>query len=203
MATVTPSQAVAHPNWEMGAKISVDSATMMNKGLELIEAYHLFPIPEERIEVLIHPQSVIHSLVAYVDGSVLAQMGTPDMRTPIAFTLAWPKRMATPAARLDLAELGRLTFEAPDTQRFPALQLARQALQTGGAGPTILNAANELAVKSFLAGEIGFLDIVRTVADTLETVPNGTVETLEDILEADLQARRTATKLIQRRISQS
>ncbi|MCG8689794.1 MAG: 1-deoxy-D-xylulose-5-phosphate reductoisomerase, partial [Minwuiales bacterium] len=136
MATVTREQAVAHPNWDMGAKISVDSATMMNKGLELIEAYHLFPVPAERIEILVHPQSVVHSLVGYVDGSVLAQLGSPDMRTPIAYSLGWPDRVAAPAPRLDLASLGQLTFYAPDSERFPALRLARQSLQSGGSTPT-------------------------------------------------------------------
>jgi 1-deoxy-D-xylulose-5-phosphate reductoisomerase len=146
MAEVTPDQAVAHPNWDMGAKISVDSATMMNKGLELIEAYHLFGLPEPQIEILVHPQSVVHSMVAYIDGSVLAQLGQPDMRTPIAYALAWPARMAAPVERLDLAAIGQLTFEAPDPDRFPALRLARQALRAGGCAPTVLNAANEIAV---------------------------------------------------------
>jgi len=196
MAGVTPEQAVAHPNWDMGAKISVDSATMMNKGLELIEAYHLFPVPEERIEILVHPQSIIHSMVAYVDGSVLAQMGTPDMRTPIAFALGWPGRMAAPATRLALEEIGDLTFEAPDPARFPALRVARDALQTGGGAPTILNAANEVAVQSFLSGRIGFLDIVRIVEHTLETAPNGKLENLDDVGEADAAARRIARSLI-------
>ena len=196
MAGVTPEQAVAHPNWDMGAKISVDSATMMNKGLELIEAYHLFPVPEERIEILVHPQSIIHSMVAYVDGSVLAQMGTPDMRTPIAFALGWPERMVAPAARLALEEIGDLTFEAPDPVRFPALRVARHALQTGGGAPTILNAANEVAVQSFLSGRIGFLDIVRIVEHTLETAPNGKLENLEDVGEADAAARRIARSFI-------
>ncbi len=196
MAGVTPEQAVAHPNWDMGAKISVDSATMMNKGLELIEAYHLFPVPEERIEILVHPQSVVHSMVAYVDGSVLAQMGTPDMRTPIAFALGWPERMAAPAPRLALEEIGDLTFEAPDPARFPALRVARHALQTGGGAPTILNAANEVAVESFLSGTIGFLDIVRIVEQTLETAPNGKLESLDDVGEADGAARRIARNII-------
>ncbi len=196
MAGVTPEQAVAHPNWDMGAKISVDSATMMNKGLELIEAYHLFPVPEERIEILVHPQSIVHSMVAYVDGSVLAQMGTPDMRTPIAYALGWPERMAAPAPRLALEEIGDLTFEAPDPTRFPALRVARHALQTGGGAPTILNAANEVAVQSFLSGGIGFLDIVRIVEQTLETAPNGKLENLEDVGEADAAARRIARSFI-------
>ncbi len=196
MAGVTPEQAVAHPNWDMGAKISVDSATMMNKGLELIEAYHLFPVPEDRIEILVHPQSVVHSMVAYVDGSVLAQMGTPDMRTPIAFALGWPERMAAPATRLALEKIGDLTFDAPDPARFPALRVARHALQTGGGAPTILNAANEVAVQSFLSGRIGFLDIVRIVEHTLETAPNGKLENLDDVREADGAARRIARRFI-------
>ncbi len=146
MEAVTPEQAVAHPNWSMGAKISVDSASMMNKGLELIEAHHLFAMPESQIDIVVHPQSVIHSAVAYIDGSVLAQMGSPDMRTPIAYALGWPRRIQAPVPRLDLAAIGQLTFEAPDPARFPALRLARLALQTGGAAPTVLNAAHEVAV---------------------------------------------------------
>jgi 1-deoxy-D-xylulose-5-phosphate reductoisomerase len=180
----------------MGAKISVDSATLMNKGLELIEASFLFPVPEERIEILIHPQSVIHSLVSYVDGSVLAQLGTPDMRTPIAVTLAWPGRMPTPAARLDLAAIAKLTFEVPDSARFPAINLARQALQTGGAAPTILNAANEVAVDAFLNGRIGFLDITRIVEQTLARVPSGALDSLDAVRMADGDARRYAAHLI-------
>ena len=159
MRAATPADACAHPNWDMGAKISVDSATMMNKGLELIEASYLFGFDEGQIDILVHPQSVIHSLVAYVDGSVLAQLGSPDMRTPIAHTLAWPSRMETPAARLDLVGLGQLTFEPSDPSRFPALRLARHCLQQGGAAPTVLNAANEVGVARFLGGDIGFLDI--------------------------------------------
>ncbi|NQU60360.1 MAG: 1-deoxy-D-xylulose-5-phosphate reductoisomerase [Rhodospirillales bacterium] len=196
MATMTPEQAVAHPNWDMGAKISVDSATMMNKGLELIEAFHLFPVPEDRIEILVHPQSVIHSMVDYVDGSVLAQLGTPDMRTPIAYALAWPKRMAASAPRLDLAEIGTLTFEAPDFERFPALKLARQALKAGGSATTILNAANEVAVRHFLDKKIGFLDIYRVVGETLDAVPGGALENLDDVSEADAEARRIAEQLV-------
>ena len=196
MAAVTPEQAVAHPNWDMGAKISVDSATMMNKGLEIIEAHHLFAMPAERIEVLVHPQSVIHSCVAYVDGSVLAQMGSPDMRTPIAYALGWPNRMGAPVKRLDLAELGRLTFEAPDLVRFPALRLAWEALKTGGGAPTILNAANEVAVAAFLARRIGFLDIARIVERTLETVRNAPIGTLSDVLDADAAARRSAEQQV-------
>ncbi len=171
---------------------------MMNKGLELIEAHHLFGLPEERIEVLVHPQSIVHSLVAYRDGSVLAQMGTPDMRTPIAYALAWPNRMPTPVERLDLAKLGQLTFEAPDSERFPALRLARQALQTGGAAPTILNAANEVAVDAFLAKRIGFLDIPATVEATLAAVPARGVSAIADVLAVDREARAAAGELIAR-----
>lgn len=196
IARATPEQAVRHPVWKMGSKISVDSASLMNKGLELIEARFLFPVAESRIEVLIHPQSVVHSLVAYRDGSVLAQLGTPDMRTPIAFTLAWPERMATPAPSLDLAAIGRLTFEAPDFARFPALNLARQALQTGGGAPTILNAANEVAVAAFLEGRIGFLDIARIVEQTLGRVERGAIADLDAVHEADAAARRYAAHLI-------
>ena len=196
MARVTPEQAMAHPNWDMGAKISVDSATMMNKGLELIEASHLFPVAEENIEILIHPQSVVHSMVEYVDGSVLAQLGTPDMRTPIAYALGWPERMASPAPRLALEEIGQLTFEAPDEDRFPAMRLARQALQTGGGAPTILNAANEVAVQGFLDRRIGFLDIARIVEQTLEKIPNGQMENLRDVSEIDAEARAVAEALV-------
>jgi 1-deoxy-D-xylulose-5-phosphate reductoisomerase len=192
MAHAVPAQALAHPNWSMGAKISVDSATMMNKGLELIEAHHLFGLGEERIDILVHPQSVVHSMVEYSDGSVLAQMASPDMRTPIAFALGWPARIAAPAERLDLARVGTLTFEAPDTTKFPALRLARAALTSGGAAPTILNAANETAVSRYLAGEIGFLDIAATVEHTLEQLPRASMATLDDILAIDAEARRVA-----------
>lgn len=196
MAEVTPAQAIDHPNWEMGVKISVDSATMMNKGLELIEASYLFPVDGEQIEVLVHPQSVVHSLVAYRDGSVLAQLGAPDMRTPIAYTLGWPARIETPAPRLDLAAIGRLDFQAPDTQLFPAIRLARQALQTGGAAPTILNAANEVAVAAFLAGRIGFLDIARVVEETLQRLVQSPIGCLDEVDQADADARRVATGLV-------
>jgi 1-deoxy-D-xylulose-5-phosphate reductoisomerase len=192
MAAVTPAEAVKHPNWSMGAKISIDSATMMNKGLELIEARYLFGVAPERLEVLVHPQSVIHSLVAYIDGSVLAQLGPPDMRTPIAFTLAWPSRMKTPMPGLDLAALGMLTFEAPDDERFPALRLARAAMVAGGAAPTVLNAANEIAVQAFLDERIGFLDIAETVEAILDRMPGGTIETLDDVHNFDKQAREAA-----------
>jgi 1-deoxy-D-xylulose-5-phosphate reductoisomerase len=194
MARVTPAQAVAHPNWDMGAKISVDSATMMNKGLELIEAHHLFAMPAERLGIVVHPQSIIHSMVEYIDGSVLAQLGTPDMRTPIACALAWPQRMAAPAARLDLAAIGTLTFELPDPVRFPCLALAREALQTGGSAPTILNAANEVAVHGFLQERIGFLDIPRVVGMTMERVPSGPLGALADVFAIDREARRVATE---------
>jgi 1-deoxy-D-xylulose-5-phosphate reductoisomerase len=192
MRAMTPAQACAHPNWSMGAKISVDSATMMNKGLELIEAHHLFAMPENRIDVLVHPQSVIHSLVEYIDGSVLAQLGTPDMRTPIAVALAWPGRIATPGERLDLIKAGRLDFQAPDPVRFPALALAREALRAGGVAPTVLNAANEVAVAAFLQGRIGFLDIVRVVERTLASRVSSSAATLADVMEADAEGRRLA-----------
>ena len=192
MAAATPEQAVAHPNWQMGAKISVDSATMMNKGLELIEAHYLFAMPEPQIEVLVHPQSVVHSMVAYKDGSVLAQMGQPDMRTPIAYTLAWPKRMEVSVERLDLAAVGQLSFEAPDPARFPALRIAREALGDGGGAPTVLNAANEVAVEGFLAGKLGFLDISKVVEDTLQAMPTQPPATIEEVWALDCEARRLA-----------
>ncbi len=192
MAGVTPAQAVAHPNWDMGAKISVDSATMMNKGLELIEAFHLFPVGAGQIEIVVHPQSVIHSLVAYVDGSILAQLGLPDMKTPIAYALGWPDRLGVPAARLRLTDIAQLTFEAPDEVRFPALRLAREALAAGGSAPIVLNAANEVAVAGFLAGAIGFLDIPAIVEATLESVPVRPVGSLPDVVHIDGEARRGA-----------
>ena len=197
MRNVTPEQATAHPNWDMGAKISVDSATMMNKGLEIVEAHHLFGMPEDRISVLVHPQSVVHSLVSYVDGSVLAQLGQPDMRTPIAYALAWPSRMETPTERLDLAALGSLDFAEPDPERFPALRLARESLRAGGTAPAILNAANEVAVEGFLAKKIGFLDIARMVEHILERIPRENAESIEAVLEADVNARHLARELIE------
>jgi 1-deoxy-D-xylulose-5-phosphate reductoisomerase len=200
MQGITPAQAVSHPNWSMGAKISVDSATMMNKGLELIEAYHLFPVTPDQIEVVVHRQSVVHSLVEYVDGSVLAQLGTPDMRTPIACALAWPDRMATPGERLDLVKVGRLDFEAPDPVRFPALRLARAALVAGGARPAILNAANEIAVAAFLAGRIGYLEIAAIVADTLACFDPPAPETLDAVLDVDREARALAEERVKERI---
>ncbi len=195
MAGVTPDQAVAHPNWKMGAKISVDSATMMNKGLELIEAHHLFGLPEPQIEILVHPQSVVHSMVSYIDGSVLAQLGQPDMRTPIAYALAWPARMAAPVGRLDLATIGQLTFEAPDPDRFPALRLARQALCAGGSAPTVLNAANEIAVQGFLSGRNGFLNIAEIVERVLEAIPAAALNSLDDVQQVDREARSLACRL--------
>ena len=192
MSSMTPAQAVAHPNWSMGAKISVDSASMMNKGLELIEAYHLFGLPEDQIEILVHPQSVIHSMVAYRDGSVLAQLGTPDMRTPIAFALGWPNRIEAPSARLDFAKVAQFTFEAPDPVRFPALRLARAALKAGGRAPTILNAANEIAVAAFLEGGIRFTDIAAVVEAVLESMPAGSLASIDDVLETDGEARIAA-----------
>jgi len=195
MAGVTPAQAVAHPNWDMGAKISVDSATMMNKGLEVIEAHHIFQMPEDRLDVLVHPQSVVHSMVSYSDGSVLAQLGTPDMRIPIGYTLAWPDRMATPSERLDLASIGSLEFETPDPQRFPALALAREALKAGGSAPTVLNAANEVAVAHFLEGRIGFLEIASVAEETLGNYEMGSMATLDDVIRVDDFARRKATEI--------
>ena len=197
MAKATPEQAVAHPNWSMGAKISVDSATMMNKGLELIEAHHLFAMPSERLDVVIHPQSVIHSMVEYVDGSVLAQLGATDMRIPIAHTLAWPERMDTPCERLDLVEVGRLDFEAPDLERFPALKLAREAMIAGGAAPGILNASNEIAVAAFLDRQIAFGDITGVVARVLERYGPAAPASLVDVLEIDAEARRLASAILE------
>ncbi len=185
----TPAQAVAHPKWSMGAKISVDSATLMNKGLELIEAHYLFGLPSSQLDVVIHPQSVVHSMVEFVDGSVLAQLGSPDMRIPIAYALAWPERMATPAERLDLATIGQLEFAAPDLKRFPALRLAREALETGGAAPIVLNAANEVAVASFLAGSIRFPDIARLVGEALSDAKFDIPHSIGDVLEIDRVTR--------------
>jgi 1-deoxy-D-xylulose-5-phosphate reductoisomerase len=195
MSQVTPAQAVKHPNWSMGAKISVDSATLMNKGLEAIEAYHLFPVSVAQIEVLVHPQSVIHSMVQYVDGSVLAQLGSPDMRTPIAHALAWPDRMATPVNRLELGQVGRLDFEAPDPGRFPALRLAREALQSGGAAPTILNAANEIAVEGFLQERIAFLEIPHIVEKVLDRMGSMPLRGWEELEQIDGQARSLASAM--------
>jgi 1-deoxy-D-xylulose-5-phosphate reductoisomerase len=192
MARADPATALRHPVWSMGAKISIDSATMMNKGLELIEAARLFGLANEAIGVLIHPQSVVHGLVYYCDGSVLAQLGSPDMRVPISHTLAWPERMATPAARLDLAALGKLEFAEPDLERFPALGLARAALVAGGGAPTILSAANEIAVEAFLDGRIGFLDIAEIAGLVLDAMGSPATGTLEAVLGLDAEARRRA-----------
>ncbi|MFB0923382.1 MAG: 1-deoxy-D-xylulose-5-phosphate reductoisomerase [Alphaproteobacteria bacterium] len=196
MAAATPEQAIAHPNWDMGRKISVDSATMMNKGLELIEAAYLFPVLPRNIDVLVDPQSVVHSMVAYVDGSVLAQLGPADMRVPIAHALAWPSRMNTPVDRLDLAEIGSLDFEAPDDVRFPAISLARQALETGQGATAVLNAANEVAVQSFLDNLIGFLDIAELVHSVLDSVEAYSVRTLDDFRALDTETRAVAESLV-------
>ncbi len=196
MERATPEQAVAHPNWSMGAKISVDSATMMNKGLELIEAHHLFPVGADQIDILVHPQSVIHSMVGYFDGSVLAQLGTPDMRTPIAYALAWPSRVTTPSPRLDLADIAKLTFEEPDNERFPAISMAREALLNGGCRACAMNAANEVAVAHFLNGAIGFLDITRIITGVLDDMTPSAIENLEDVYFIDEKARSLADALI-------
>jgi 1-deoxy-D-xylulose-5-phosphate reductoisomerase len=198
MRRATAAQAVAHPNWSMGAKISVDCATLMNKGLELIEAFHLFPLAADRFDIVIHPQSVIHSLVEYVDGSVLAQLGAPDMRIPIAYTLAWPERMETPCERLDLAAIGSLSFERPDEERFPALGLARAALAAGGAKPAILNAANEIAVASFLESGIGFLDIASIASEALAVYDPPLPRSIDEVLEIDREARAIAAGMLGR-----
>lgn len=193
MADVTPAQALKHPNWDMGNRITIDSATMMNKGFEVIEAFHLFPLEQDQLEVLVHPQSVVHGLVQYRDGSLLAQLGSPDMRTPIAHCLAWPKRMDVPVERLDLARIGELSFEAPDLVRFPSLALALQAMRRGGGATTILNAADEVAVAAFLDQRIGFMDIPSAVEASLERLDAShggrTLEGVEDVLAVDEEAR--------------
>ena len=193
----TPAQAVAHPNWDMGAKISVDSATMMNKGLEFIEAHHLFPVGLDRLRIIVHPQSIIHSMVEYRDGSTLAQLGPSDMRVPIASTLAWPDRMETPCAPLDLAEIGNLSFQAPDETRFPATRLAREAAQAGGAAPAVLNAANEIAVAAFLAGQIKFTQISSLVARMLDSAIPSPPLTLDEVLGVDAEARARTQELLE------
>ncbi|MCA1661129.1 MAG: 1-deoxy-D-xylulose-5-phosphate reductoisomerase [Novosphingobium sp.] len=197
LAQATPAQAVRHPNWDMGAKISVDSATMFNKGLELIEAHHLFPIGHERLRIVVHPQSVIHSMVEYRDGSTLAQLGPSDMRVPIANVLAWPRRMDTPCAPLDLAALGELTFRAPDEVRFPATRLCREAVQAGGSAPAVLNAANEVAVAAFLAGQIPFTRIAAYVAEVLARSTLPAPKTLADVIAVDGQARAMAREVME------
>ena len=193
----THAQAVKHPNWDMGAKISVDSATMFNKGLELIEAHHLFPVGHDKLRIVIHPQSVVHSMVEYRDGSTLAQLGPSDMRVPIASALAWPERMDTPCAPLDLAALGQLTFRAPDEVRFPATKLAREAVEAGGAAPAVLNAANEVAVAAFLAGHIPFTRIAAYVAQVLADTALPAPATLAEVIAVDAQARATARALME------
>lgn len=198
MAEATPAAALDHPNWNMGRKVSVDSATMMNKGLELIEAHHLFAMPADAIDIVVHPQSVVHSLVAYDDGSVLAQLGTPDMRTPIAVALAWPGRMAVAGRRLDLTAVARLEFEAPDTERFPALVLAREALAAGGGRPTALNAANEVSVAAFLDGRIGFLNIADIAGETMALMRGRELRNLADVWATDAEAREIAAGLARR-----
>lgn len=200
MERATPEQAVAHPNWSMGAKISVDSATMMNKGLEIIEACHLFDFPVDKIEVLVHPQSIVHSAVGYVDGSVLAHMGMPDMRTPIAYALAWPDRMVSPTAKLDLTKMSALTFCAPDENRFPALRLAKECQAKGQTATAVMNAANEVAVGAFLNRRIGFTDIVRVVEKVVEISPLDPVSTIQDVIAADGEARKTAERCLAERI---
>jgi len=192
LETVTPAQACAHPNWVMGRKISVDSATMMNKGLEVIEARWLFDVPASAIEVVIHPQSIVHSLVEYVDGSLIAQLSNPDMRVPIAYALGYPERIASGARPLDLAALKELSFERPDERRFPCLRLAYRALERGGSAPALLNAANEVAVDAFLAGRLSFTGIARVIADTLDAVPAAPTADLDAVMSADAAARRAA-----------
>jgi len=200
MAVCTVEQAVAHPNWSMGAKISVDSATLMNKGLELIEAHFLFGLPVSKLDVVIHPQSIVHCLVAYADGSTLAHLSSPDMRTPIAHALAWPRRIASPSRKLDLAQVGQLTFRAPDHERFRCLGIAVDCMRTGGMAPTILNAANEIAVDAFLKRRIGFLDIPRVVESALNDSPhaNVAVDTLDGVLAIDARARELARHICRR-----
>jgi 1-deoxy-D-xylulose-5-phosphate reductoisomerase len=201
MADARPEQALNHPNWSMGAKVTIDSATLMNKGLELIEAHHLFALAPDKLDVLVHPQSIVHCLVYLSDGSVIAQMSCPDMRTPIAYSLAWPERMHVPNGRVDLARLGALTFEAPDVTRFPALRLAREVLEAGGSAGTVLNAANEVAVEAFLARRIGFLAIAALVEATLAASPDLIASapiTVEGVLAVDSEARARADALLSR-----
>ena len=198
LETVSVAEAVAHPKWSMGPKISVDSATLMNKGLEVIEAHHLFNVPGSRIEVLVHPQSLVHSLVEFIDGSTLAQLGLPDMRTTLAVGLGWPRRIESGVSGLDLLQHGRLDFEAPDLDAFPCLRLAWQAMDAGGSAPAILNAANEVAVSAFLQGRTGFLSIPALVEHTLSTLPGTAADTLEALLAADARARQITEAAIDR-----
>jgi len=200
LINITPDQACTHPNWNMGRKISVDSATMMNKGLEIIEAKWLFQVTSEQIEVIIHPQSVIHSMVQYKDGSVLAQLGHPDMRTPIANALAWPKRINSGVADLDFISLSRLDFEAPDVKRFPCLRLARESMEIGGTACTILNAANEVAVDAFLKSNIRFIDIPGIVDSVLQSEDIKQVDSIDEIIECDLHARKKANEIMNRKV---
>jgi 1-deoxy-D-xylulose-5-phosphate reductoisomerase len=201
LASATPDMALKHPNWAMGRKITIDSATLMNKGLELIEAYHLFPVEPHQLRVVVHPQSIVHCLVAFTDGSVLAHLSPPDMRTPIAVALSWPKRMAAPTERLDLIKIATLTFEVPDEERFPALRLAREALSAGGGAAAVLNAANEIAVEAFLDGKCGFLDIAGIVEKTLESAAGRHLidapQSLDEVIEIDREARRLAQESVQ------
>ncbi|MCB1504775.1 MAG: 1-deoxy-D-xylulose-5-phosphate reductoisomerase [Hyphomicrobiaceae bacterium] len=200
LKAATPEQALRHPNWSMGAKITIDSATLMNKGLELIEAYHLFPVEAHQLSCVVHPQSIVHCLVSYRDGSVLAQLSSPDMRTPIALALSWPRRIDAPTKRLDLAAIGQLTFDAPDETRFPALGLARGVLAAGGAAPAVLNAANEVAVAAFLERRIGFLEIARTVAECLDAAHGKgllrAAGSIDEVLSIDREARGLARSLL-------
>jgi 1-deoxy-D-xylulose-5-phosphate reductoisomerase len=197
LAAATPAQAIKHPNWDMGAKISVDSATMFNKGLELIEAHHLFPVGLEKLRIVVHPQSVVHSMVEYRDGSTLAQLGPSDMRVPIASCLAWPHRMDTPCDPLDLAALGELTFRAPDEVRFPATRLCRQAAEAGGAAPAVLNAANEVAVAAFLAGQVAFTRIAVMVETMMTRYSPSAPASLADVIGVDTEARMRARELLE------
>ena len=196
MATVRPREALAHPNWRMGPKITIDSATMMNKGLELIEAFYLFPVNIDQIKILVHPQSIVHSMVSYVDGSVLAQLGSTDMRIPISYALGWPDRIETPVESLNLTEISSLTFEKPDFQKFPSLKLAQNALKAGKIGPILLNSANEIAVSSFLENKISFLEIAEIVEDVLSVAQFKEPKTIEDIVHIDLEGRKIAENMV-------
>jgi 1-deoxy-D-xylulose-5-phosphate reductoisomerase len=201
MTSVTVQQALKHPNWSMGPKVTIDCSNLMNKGLEMIEASYIFNIPEDQIDILIHPQSIVHSLVSYRDGSVLAQLGIHDMRVPISHTLAWPARIETDLPRLDLSVIGQLTFETPDMQRFPAISLARQALKNGNGSPTILNAANEIAVQAFVENKIPYLDIVTVCTDVLNKMSGFAPSTIDEVFLIDQQAREIATKIIHKKIA--
>ena len=196
MVNITPEQAVKHPNWSMGAKISVDSATMMNKGLELIEAYYMFPVGKDQLDIIIHPQSIVHSMVSYIDGSVLAQLGTPDMRTPISYTLGWPHRIKSPSKKLDLTEIGQLDFIKPNGLKFPSIDITREVLHKGGSAPTILNASNEIAVSAFLKGKIGFNDITKIVEQALERIDIHHLNSLDDVHDVDEISRKVSSELV-------